>query len=134
MARPRPTILVVDDDEATRQGLGSRGLEPAGSLEALVGALQAPRIIWLMVPAGEMVDTTIAGLVGTAAFLALGALGYATLWMAVVADMGTSLLVILNGMRLLTDHDREDSLSRHEEATGRSACVAACCGKAGSGR
>jgi Cd2+/Zn2+-exporting ATPase len=27
--------------------------------------------------------------------------GYATLWMAVVADMGTTLLVIGNGLRLL---------------------------------
>jgi Cd2+/Zn2+-exporting ATPase len=34
-------------------------------------------------------------------FLALAVAGYATLWMAVVADMGTTLLVIGNGMRLL---------------------------------
>ena len=36
-----------------------------------------------------------------AVFLALAALGMATLWMAVVADMGASLLVIANGLRLL---------------------------------
>jgi len=36
-----------------------------------------------------------------AVFLALALLGYATLWMAVFADMGASLIVILNGMRLL---------------------------------
>jgi Cd2+/Zn2+-exporting ATPase len=36
-----------------------------------------------------------------AAFLALGLVGLATLWMAVVADMGASLLVIANGLRLL---------------------------------
>ncbi len=35
------------------------------------------------------------------AFLVLGILGLATLWMAVVADMGASLLVIANGLRLL---------------------------------
>ena len=35
------------------------------------------------------------------AFVALGGLGYASLWMAVVADMGSSLVVILNGMRAL---------------------------------
>ncbi|MBF0294161.1 MAG: heavy metal translocating P-type ATPase [Magnetococcales bacterium] len=34
-------------------------------------------------------------------FLLLAGLGIATLWMAVLADMGTSLLVILNGRRLL---------------------------------
>jgi Cd2+/Zn2+-exporting ATPase len=36
-----------------------------------------------------------------AAFLALAVAGVATLWMAVVADMGASLLVIANGLRLL---------------------------------
>ena len=34
-------------------------------------------------------------------FLALAVLGAATLWMAVVADMGASLLVLANGLRLL---------------------------------
>jgi Cd2+/Zn2+-exporting ATPase len=36
-----------------------------------------------------------------ALFLALAIPGYATLWMAVAADMGASLLVIFNGLRLL---------------------------------
>ena len=35
------------------------------------------------------------------AFLALAIPGLATLWMAVVADVGATLLVTLNGMRLL---------------------------------
>jgi Cd2+/Zn2+-exporting ATPase len=35
-----------------------------------------------------------------AIFLALGAVGLATLWMAVFADMGISIIVILNGLRL----------------------------------
>jgi hypothetical protein len=34
-------------------------------------------------------------------FLAMAVAGYASLWMAVLADMGTTLLVIFNGMRLL---------------------------------
>ena len=34
-------------------------------------------------------------------FLVMGIAGVATLWMAVVADMGASLLVITNGLRLL---------------------------------
>jgi Cd2+/Zn2+-exporting ATPase len=37
-----------------------------------------------------------------AVFLALAVVGAATLWMAVLADMGASLLVIANGLRLLT--------------------------------
>ena len=36
-----------------------------------------------------------------AVFLALALAGVATLWMAVFADMGASLIVTLNGMRLL---------------------------------
>jgi len=36
-----------------------------------------------------------------AAFLAMAVTGYSTLWMAVVADVGASLLVIGNGLRLL---------------------------------
>ncbi|MBF0614269.1 MAG: heavy metal translocating P-type ATPase [Magnetococcales bacterium] len=42
------------------------------------------------------------GIKGT--FLILSGMGLATLWMAVLADMGTSLLVILNGRRLLRFH------------------------------
>ena len=36
-----------------------------------------------------------------AAFVVLTVFGYASLWAAIAADMGTSLLVILNGLRLL---------------------------------
>ncbi len=42
-----------------------------------------------------------AALLIKAAFVAAAAAGYATLWMAVAADMGTTLLVIFNGLRLL---------------------------------
>jgi len=36
-----------------------------------------------------------------AVFIALAAFGMATLWMAIAADMGASLLVVANGLRLL---------------------------------
>ncbi len=42
-------------------------------------------------------------------FLALAILGYATLWMAVFADMGASLLVIANSLRLLRLRSDSDS-------------------------
>jgi Cd2+/Zn2+-exporting ATPase len=42
-------------------------------------------------------------LVLKAAFLAMAVVGYATLWMAVVADMGASLIVIGNALRLLRE-------------------------------
>jgi len=38
-----------------------------------------------------------------AAFLVMAVLGFATLWMAVVADMGASLIVIANALRLLRE-------------------------------
>lgn len=41
------------------------------------------------------------------AFFVLAIPGIATLWMAVFADMGASLLVIFNGLRLLNFHDRQ---------------------------
>jgi Cd2+/Zn2+-exporting ATPase len=37
------------------------------------------------------------------AFLVMAVLGLATLWMAVVADMGASLIVIANALRLLRE-------------------------------
>jgi len=43
----------------------------------------------------------IASIAIKAAFIVLDFMGYATLWMAVFADMGVSLLVVFNGMRLL---------------------------------
>ena len=43
----------------TARGKGVRGV---GSLPELVAALKAPRAIWIMVPAGEPVDATIAAL------------------------------------------------------------------------
>jgi Cd2+/Zn2+-exporting ATPase len=41
-----------------------------------------------------------------AVFLAMALAGAATLWMAVFADMGASLLVTLNGMRVLGYRNR----------------------------
>ena len=42
-----------------------------------------------------------------AGFLGLAVTGYATLWMAVAADMGTTLLVIGNGIRLLQNRQAQ---------------------------
>lgn len=47
-----------------------------------------------------------ASLAMKAGFLALAAFGLATLWMAVLADMGASLLVTFNGLRLLRAEER----------------------------
>jgi Cd2+/Zn2+-exporting ATPase len=46
-------------------------------------------------------QNVVASLAIKAGFLAMAVAGAATLWMAVAADMGTTLLVIANGLRLL---------------------------------
>ena len=45
-------------------------------------------------------------------FMALAVAKLATLWMAIVADMGASLLVITNGLRLLTERKPAADASR----------------------
>jgi Cd2+/Zn2+-exporting ATPase len=50
-----------------------------------------------------------------ALFIVLALLGLATLWMAIAADMGASLLVIANGLRLIRQGADEES--RHTSAT-----------------
>jgi Cd2+/Zn2+-exporting ATPase len=56
-------------------------------------------------------------------FVVLAMLGQATLWMAVVADMGTSLAVILNGMRLL-----RSGTGVSAPPAAASTCASGCCG------
>jgi len=46
----------------TRTRAQEQGVEPAASIEALVGLLQRPRAVWMMVPAGDVVDETLAAL------------------------------------------------------------------------
>jgi Cd2+/Zn2+-exporting ATPase len=61
-------------------------------------------------------------------FVLLTLFGQATLWMAVFADMGTSLLVIANGLRLLRHSGPAASLQAPAAAPARSACCnAGCC-------
>jgi Cd2+/Zn2+-exporting ATPase len=57
--------------------------------------------VWLSRKTREIVTANIAfALAVKAAIFALAALGLATLWMAIAADVGASVAVILNGMRL----------------------------------
>jgi Zn2+/Cd2+-exporting ATPase len=86
--------------------MGSAGTDVA--LETADIALMAddleklPTTVHLARKAERIIRLNIAlSLITKAAFVVLAVGGWATLWMAVAADMGTSLVVILNGMRAL---------------------------------
>jgi 6-phosphogluconate dehydrogenase len=55
-------VVGYDPADAARASLEKNGAETAASLEALVAALKAPRIVWLMVPAGAITDGTVTNL------------------------------------------------------------------------
>ncbi len=63
-----------------------------------------PEFIRLSRRTGSVLVQNVAFALGIkAVFFALAVAGEATLWMAVIADMGVSLLVVFNGLRLLRD-------------------------------
>ncbi len=51
-----------DPAAAARTAAAARGIDAAGSLHDAIRALPAPRVVWMMVPAGDIVDGTIAAL------------------------------------------------------------------------
>jgi len=53
---------VFDPDSVPGKRLAEQGAKPADSLSSLVAAMPAPRIIWLMIPAGRITDNTLAEL------------------------------------------------------------------------
>jgi 6-phosphogluconate dehydrogenase len=56
-------VIGFDRDPAVVQKLAEKGAGSANSLENIISQLKPPRAIWLMVPAGDPVDQTIAALV-----------------------------------------------------------------------
>jgi 6-phosphogluconate dehydrogenase len=52
-------VVGYDRDATVVQKVSEKGIAGANSLEKLIGALKAPRAVWLMVPAGKPVDDTI---------------------------------------------------------------------------
>ena len=55
-------VAGFDPSPEARGMASSKGISPAASLEELVDQLPAPRVLWLMVPAGRIVDDTLAAL------------------------------------------------------------------------
>ncbi|MEO8001253.1 MAG: phosphogluconate dehydrogenase (NAD(+)-dependent, decarboxylating) [Arenimonas sp.] len=52
-------IVGFDPNPETRSNIETKGIETVDSLAALLAKLSSPRALWLMVPAGDIVDTTI---------------------------------------------------------------------------
>jgi 6-phosphogluconate dehydrogenase len=53
-------VVGFDRDAETRQLLaGECGMLPAGSLEELIAKLDAPRVVWLMLPSGDVTEQSI---------------------------------------------------------------------------
>ena len=58
------TCVVYDRDPAPVKELVGEGAKGTASLDEMVAALTAPRTIWMMLPAGEITETTIQTLAG----------------------------------------------------------------------
>ncbi len=55
-------VVAYDAQPAARAALVQDGATEAASLEDLTGALTAPRVVWVMLPAGDPTESTIAAL------------------------------------------------------------------------
>jgi len=65
-------VVAFDVDASIRGQIEKEGVTTTSGLEELVGALPPPRTIWLMVPAGDIVDATIFGKSGLARYMQKG--------------------------------------------------------------
>lgn len=57
-------VIGFDPNDKARTALADTGGKAVDSLDKLIAALQAPRVLWVMVPAGKVVDETIEALAG----------------------------------------------------------------------
>ena len=63
LSRGHHEVVVFDLDPERTKAVGALpGASPAASLEALVAALEPPRVVWIMVPAGAPTEATIRSL------------------------------------------------------------------------
>jgi 6-phosphogluconate dehydrogenase len=51
--------VVYDINPQPREALGKDGAQPVGSIAEMVEALEAPRAVWVMLPAGAITESTV---------------------------------------------------------------------------
>lgn len=105
-----PALVTADVGIAMGGASGGTGqaMETADITLMSEGIRQLPFALELSRAALRTIRTNIALSIGIKiVFLGLVLTGLGTMWMAVLADMGTSLLVTLNGMRLLRKSSEE---------------------------
>ena len=56
-------VVVFDPDTAAVEALGNKGASAASSLAEVVGKLDAPRTVWVMVPSGDITEQTVNDLI-----------------------------------------------------------------------
>ena len=62
LARGGHDVVAFDADAAARKAVKAARIRAVASLPALVKSLPAPRVVWLMIPAGDPTDATLAEL------------------------------------------------------------------------
>jgi 6-phosphogluconate dehydrogenase len=62
LKRGKHYVVAFDLSTKARESAAAQGIEIAASLEELVSGLKAPRVVWLMVPAGEPTQQTLDGM------------------------------------------------------------------------
>jgi 6-phosphogluconate dehydrogenase len=55
-------VVGFDPSEPARQLAAAKGIDPAATLQIAIAKLKAPRVLWMMVPAGAITDGTITAL------------------------------------------------------------------------
>ena len=67
LMRGRHEIVAFDRNAPAIEALVKEGATAAGSLDEVVAKLESPRVFWVMLPAGEPTESTVATLLGLAA-------------------------------------------------------------------